>query len=90
MGAKNLKGTQMDDSSIHQHIEDLVAEEQRLLHAHEQDGLADGEHQRMRAVQIELDRYWDLLRQRRARSEAGLDPNKTSLRDDATVEGYEQ
>jgi hypothetical protein len=80
----------MDDSSIHQHIEDLVAEEQRLLHAHEQDGLSDTEHQRMRAVQIELDRYWDLLRQRRARSEAGLDPNKASLRDDVTVEDYEQ
>jgi hypothetical protein len=80
----------MDDTSIHRHIEDLVAEEGRLLHAHEQDGLADAEHQRMRAVEIELDRYWDLLRQRRARSEAGLDPDKASLRDDLTVEDYEQ
>ncbi len=80
----------MDDTSIHQQIEDLVAEEGRLLHAHEQDGLADAEHQRMRAVEIELDRYWDLLRQRRARSEAGLDPNHASLRDDRTVEDYEQ
>jgi Protein of unknown function (DUF2630) len=80
----------MDDSSIHQHIEELVAEEGRLLHTHEQEGLSDSEHQRMRAVQIELDRYWDLLRQRRARSEAGLDPNSASLRDDETVEGYEQ
>jgi len=80
----------MDDNSIHQHIEELVAEEERLLHTHEQDGLSDSEHQRMRAVQIELDRYWDLLRQRRARSEAGLDPDAASLRDDLTVEGYEQ
>jgi hypothetical protein len=80
----------MDDTSIHQQIEDLVAEEGRLLHAHEQEGLADAEHQRMRAVEIELDRYWDLLRQRRARSEAGLDPGEASLRDDLTVEDYEQ
>jgi Protein of unknown function (DUF2630) len=61
-----------------------------LLHAHEQEGLANAEHQRMRAVEIELDRYWDLLRQRRARSEAGLNPDKASLRDDVTVEDYEQ
>jgi Protein of unknown function (DUF2630) len=80
----------MDEDSIHGHIEDLVAEEGRLLHAHESDGLDDTEHQRMRAVQIELDRYWDLLRQRRARSEAGLDPKDASLRDELTVEDYEQ
>jgi len=80
----------MDDGSIHKHIEDLVAEEERLLHAHERDGLADAEHKRLRAVQVELDRYWDLLRQRRARREAGLDPDQASLRDEATVEGYEQ
>ncbi len=64
----------MDDSSIHQHIEDLVAEEQRLLHAHEQEGLPDAERQRMRAVQIELDRYWDLLRQRRVKAAPKLTP----------------
>jgi hypothetical protein len=43
-----MEATQMDDISIHKHIEDLVAEEGRLLHAHEQEGLADAEHQRMR------------------------------------------
>jgi hypothetical protein len=80
----------MDDGSIHKHIEDLVGEEERLLHAHEQEGLAGAEHQRMQAVQVELDRYWDLLRQRRARREAGLNPDEASLRDEATVEGYEQ
>jgi Protein of unknown function (DUF2630) len=80
----------MNEDSIHQHIEKLVTEEDRLLHTHEQEGLSDSEHQRMRAVQIELDRYWDLLRQRRARSEAGLDPDDASMRDDQTVEGYEQ
>jgi hypothetical protein len=80
----------MEDSSINRHIEDLVAEEERLLHAHEQDGLADEEHRRLQAVQVELDRYWDLLRQRRARRDAGLNPDEASLRDAGTVEGYEQ
>ncbi len=42
----------MDDTSIHQHIENLVAEEERLLHAHEQEGLTDTKHQRMRAVEV--------------------------------------
>jgi hypothetical protein len=80
----------MDEGSLHQHIEDLVAEEERMLHAHANDGLSPGEHGRLEAVRVELDRYWDLLRQRRARREAGLDPDGASIRDAETVEGYEQ
>jgi hypothetical protein len=80
----------MDDGSLHQHIEDLVAEEERLLHSHENAGLSDREHDRLEAVRVELDRYWDLLRQRRARREAGLDPDGASIRDAGTVESYEQ
>jgi len=78
----------MDDRSIHQHIEDLVSEEERLLRGGS--GLAADEHERLATVAVELDRYWDLLRQRRARREAGLDPDEASLRDGATVEDYEQ
>ena len=33
---------------------------------------------------------WDLLRQRTAHEEFGLDPDNTSVRDTETVEGYEQ
>jgi hypothetical protein len=86
--AIGVKEPEMDDGSIHKHIEDLVAVEARLLHA--EGGLAPEEHERLQAVQVELDRYWDLLRQRRARREAGLDPGGASLRDAETVEGYEQ
>jgi len=78
----------MDDRSIHQRIEDLVAEEERLLQTDA--GLAPPDHERLQAVQVELDRYWDLLRQRRARREAGLDPDGASIRDADTVESYEQ
>jgi hypothetical protein len=41
-------------------------------------------------VRVELDRYWDLLRQRRAREEFGLDPDWVGLRDEQTVERFEQ
>ncbi len=81
----------MDDATVSGHIEDLVAEEHRLLEAHgEGEGLSEAEHARLDAVRVELDRYWDLLRQRRAREEAGIDPSGASLRDEGTVEGYEQ
>jgi hypothetical protein len=37
-----------------------------------------------------LDQCWDLLRQREAREEFGLDRDVASVRDADTVEGYEQ
>jgi hypothetical protein len=78
------------DRGIENHIEALVAEEHELLRVGEgQEGLTGEQHQRLSAVKVELDRYWDLLRQRRAHEEFGLDPNDTSMRDAETVEGYE-
>jgi hypothetical protein len=41
-------------------------------------------------VEVELDRCWDLLRQRRAREEFGLGPDDTAARPAETVENYEQ
>lgn len=35
-----------------------------------------------------LDQCWNLLRQRRARREAGQDPDEAKVRDAKTVEGY--
>jgi hypothetical protein len=78
------------DRGIENHIEALVAEEHELLRAGERhEGLTHEEHQRLSAVKVELDRYWDLLRQRRAHEEFDLDPDDTSMRDAGTVEGYE-
>jgi hypothetical protein len=78
----------MDDTAVQAHIEDLVAEEHKLLDSH--DGLNAEQHTRLEQVRVELDRYWDLLRQRRAREEFGLDPGFVGLRDEPTVEGFEQ
>jgi hypothetical protein len=80
----------MQDSNVQDHIESLVAEEHRLLETHGTGGLSTAEHQRLGEVRVELDRLWDLLRQRRARREAGLDPGGASERDADTVEGYLQ
>ena len=78
------------DQGIENHIEALVAEEHELLRAGErQEGLNREQHQRLGAIKVELDRYWDLLRQRRAHEEFGLDPDNTSMRGSGTVEGYE-
>lgn len=81
----------MDDASVQDHIESLVQEEHRLLDAHaDAEGLSAEEHDRLEQLRVELDRYWDLLRQRRAREEFGLDPDVVGIRDEQTVEGFEQ
>jgi len=80
----------MDDSSIRAHIADLVATEKQL-----RDQLGRGEitrqeeHDRLREVETELDRLWDLLRQRDARREYGGDPDDAEERPADVVEGYQ-
>jgi hypothetical protein len=81
----------MDDSQVLDQINDLVDEENRLLHAHESEGegLSSEEHARLEGLRTQLDQCWDLLRQRRAHEQYGLDPDEASVRDPETVEGYE-
>jgi hypothetical protein len=80
----------MSDAGIHDHIEALVAEEHRLLDGGTSAPLGSSDRQRLDEIKVQLDQLWDLLRQRHAHSEFGLDPNETSTRDAETVEGYEQ
>jgi hypothetical protein len=50
--------------------------------------LAAEQHERLATVKIALDRVWDLMRQRRALRDAGLDPADASERDaDGAVPG---
>jgi uncharacterized protein DUF2630 len=52
---------------ISDHIEALVKEEHELLdRGGTEHGLDPAGHQRLEAIRVELDRYWDLLRRRRA------------------------
>ena len=81
----------MDDTEIRNHIEVLVAEEHELFGRDgDGSGLAPDEHARLDGLPVELDRLWDLLRQRRALRRAGLDPELAHERDPSTVEGYLQ
>ena len=80
----------MEDRDIVQHMNRLVEEEHRLFERAGEDGLTDDERQRLDTLEVSLDQLWDLLRQRRARRAAGLDPDDAQLRDPGTVEGYQQ
>jgi hypothetical protein len=54
---------------ISDHIEALVKEEHELLdRGGTEHGLDAAGHERLRAIKVELDRYWDLLRRRRAQA----------------------
>lgn len=78
----------MNDKAIHEHIESLVAEEHRLYELSDDRTLTPDERTRLDAVQVQLDRYYDLLRQRRAKREFGQDPNSAKMRSGDTVESY--
>jgi hypothetical protein len=82
------------DESIANRIEQLVAEEHDLRQREESDRTdaerIEVDQGRLRAVEVELDRCWDLLRQRRALREAGADPEQAHVRDADTVERYLQ
>ena len=84
----------MDDASIAAHIESLVAEEQQLRRREEADrkdaAQLEADQRRLESLKLELDRCWDLLRQRRARKEYGQDPDEARTRDSDTVERYLQ
>lgn len=77
----------MTDREILDKIKNLLEKEHNL---YSKDGLSARERKEIDKIQVELDRYWDLLRQRRALKEYGQDPNKAGLRGTDTVENYEQ
>jgi hypothetical protein len=81
----------MDDNVVLGRINELVAEEERLLESsRDTEGLSDADDQRLKAVEVALDQCWDLLRQRRAKRHAGQDPDDAHVRDAGVVEGYQQ
>ena len=81
----------MADEQISERIEALVKEEHELLDRGGQErGLDPAGQAGLLEIKVELDRYWDLLRQRRARRRAGEDPDGASPRDPDTLEHYLQ
>lgn len=80
----------MDDHEIITRIGNLADEEMRLEEQHVGEGLSAEEEERRKAIEVTLDRLWDLLRQRRALRTAGRSPDEAVLRSEGTVEGYRQ
>jgi hypothetical protein len=78
----------MDDQQVLSRIDQLVQEEESLLHRHEGEGLSPEERVRLEDLKVQLDQAWDYLRQRRALRQYGDDPDGASVRDPGTVEGY--
>jgi hypothetical protein len=75
------------DQPVLGHINQLVAEEERLFGAKD---LTDDDRKRLAQIKVELDQCWDLLRQRRALREFGRDPDQARVRPPEIVENYEQ
>ena len=75
------------DQSVLGHIDALLKEEERL---YAQQELSEDDRGRLAKIKVELDQYWDLLRQRRALREFGQDSDNAKLRAADTVERYEQ
>ncbi len=80
----------MNDEQIRTHIEQLIDEEHRLLEHGDAGKLSADDRARLETIEVQLDQYWDLLRQRRARRDAGQDPNVAHLRPGEVVEHYRQ
>ena len=78
--------------------EQISAQIERLEHEREslfkREGVEDPsravDKDRLEAIRVDLDRLWDLLRQRRALRDAGQDPNLANERAAETVERYWQ
>jgi Protein of unknown function (DUF2630) len=80
------------DEQISAQIERLEDERETLF---KREGTEDNasraaDADRLEAIRIDLDRLWDLLRQRRALRDAGQDPNLADERAAETVERYWQ
>jgi hypothetical protein len=74
------------DRTILNHIQELVAEEERLYAKAE---MTEKERARLGAINVALDQCWDLLRQRRALREFGANPDEAKERPAGVVEKYE-
>jgi uncharacterized protein DUF2630 len=81
----------MADEPIIDRINQLAHEEEQLWsRAGDGGGLTTDDQQRLKTLGVELDRCYDLLRQRQARREFGQDPDEAEARPAEVVEHYRQ
>ncbi len=81
----------MQEDDIRSRINALVDDEHDLRQRLQAGEISsEDEHARLRQVEEQLDQCWDLLRQRRARVEAGQNPDEAAARPVDEVEKYLQ
>jgi DNA repair exonuclease SbcCD ATPase subunit len=82
----------MDDAQIQAEIERLEDRQRELRHQEgelaEQPEAVAPLRDELERIRVELDRLWDLHRQRRALRDSGGNPDDASERDADTVENY--
>ncbi len=75
------------DNPVLAHITKLTEKEE---HLYGKENLTDDDVKELHQIKVELDQYWDLLRQRRALRGAGKNPNRAEIRPSDIVENYEE
>jgi hypothetical protein len=80
----------MADGEILGRIDELIAEEHELRSRSVGVGLAGADKDRLTSVEQQLDQCWDLLRQRRAKTEFHENPDEAAARPVSEVESYRQ
>ena len=81
----------MNEQQILEQVRSLVDQEHELRTRVQEGELApEEEQQQLRQLEQALDQCWDLLRQRRARQEAGQDADEAVVRPVDEVEDYQQ
>jgi hypothetical protein len=78
----------MSDEDVLQRINELADEEHQIFQREARGEASPSERERLKNVQVTLDQCWDLLHQRRAMRDAGMNPDDATVRDPDTVEGY--
>jgi len=73
------------DQAVLNDIGKLVEEEKKLW---AQEAISDADRDRLTKIGVELDRCWDLLRQRRGLREFGRNPDEAEIRPAKVVENY--
>ena len=79
----------MDDKTLLSRINELADEEHKLFQKEAGGDASVAERSRLGELEVTLDQCWDLLRQRRARRAAGLNPDDAQARSATVVEKYE-
>ncbi|GGJ28209.1 DUF2630 family protein [Paenarthrobacter histidinolovorans] len=80
----------MDEQDLLERIQALVEEEHHLRDSAGSETAGDDSRARLAHLEAQLDQCWDLLRQRRAKKDAGENPDDAEARPISEVEGYRQ